>query len=288
MTSGGENGTSGGTEKAGWRLGPWPTVALVAAAVVAVNSTSDYLDMRRSGADFDWWEPFVWEVSSALVIVAIAPAIGWAMRRWPFTRDSLVRPALIHLGLTIPFSIVHIAVIYVVRTWIYALIGGRYGFFDDGWGLVLVYEWRKDVLTYSAIAATYWIFIYIEARRASTAAEAARASADSRIEVRDGAGAVFLNPGDILFMEAAGNYVEFHTAQKTHLVRGTLASWEARLAGRGFVRVHRSRLVNRGRITAWKATPSGDLELALDEGRTIAGSRRYRAALESAQRNGGA
>jgi hypothetical protein len=31
-----------------------------------------------------------------------------------------------------------------------------------------------------------------------------------------------------------------------------------------------------------KPTPSGDLELTLDDGRTMLGSRRYRAALESA------
>lgn len=281
MTAGDDSGTSGEGAKPGWRLSPWLTVALVAAVVVGVNATSDYLDMRRSGADFDWWEPFIWEVSSGLIIVAMAPAIGWAVRRWPFTRDSLIRPALIHLGLTVPFSIVHIAAIWIIRNLIYWLLDARYGFFDDGVGLVLVYEWRKDVLTYSAIAAFYWVFQYIEARRAA-AAEAARAGAgDQRIEVRDGGAAVFLAPSDILFVEAAGNYVEFHTRSRTHLVRGTLASWEARLTARGFVRVHRSRLVNRTAISAIKPTPSGDVEIALTDGRTIAGSRRYRADLQA-------
>jgi hypothetical protein len=237
--------------------------------------------MRRSGADFDWWEPFVWEITSALIIVAMAPLIGRAMRRWPFTRDSLVRPALIHLALTIPFSAVHIMAIYLLRNAVYAVLGGHYGFFDDGVGLVLLYEWRKDVLSYSAIAAFYWVFHYIDARRAVAAADAARAAAgDQRIEVRDGGAAVFLAPADILFVEAAGNYVEFHTATRTHLVRGTLASWEMRLAARGFVRVHRSRLVNRAAIGAIKPTPSGDIEVTLTDGRALVGSRRYRADLQ--------
>jgi DNA-binding LytR/AlgR family response regulator len=94
---------------------------------------------------------------------------------------------------------------------------------------------------------------------------------------------VFLPPADILFVEAAGNYIEFHTATRTHLVRGTLSAWEARLAERGFARVHRSRLVNRARIRALKPTPSGDVEITLDDGRTVLGSRRYRAALAEAQ-----
>jgi hypothetical protein len=281
VTSGGDSGTSGEAAKPAWRPGPWLMVALVALVVIAVNATSDYLDMSRDGSDFDWWEPFIWEASSGAIIIALAPGIGWAMQRWPFTRDSLVRPALIHLGLTIPFSAVHIVAIFLVRNAIYALLGARYGFFDDGVGLVLIYEWRKDVLTYSAIAAFYWMFQYIEARRAA-AADAARAGAgDQRLEIRDGGAAVFLNPRDLLFVEAAGNYIEFHTAGRTHLVRGTLAAWEQRLASRGFVRVHRSRLVNRTAISAIKPTPSGDAELTLTDGRTIVASRRYRAELQA-------
>jgi hypothetical protein len=282
VTSGGDCGTSGEAEKSRWRPRPWLMVTLVATVVIGVNATSDYLDMRRSGADFDWWEPFIWEITSGLIIVAMAPFIGMAMRRWPFTRDSLMRPALIHLGLTIPFSAVHIVAIYLLRNLVYWLAHARYGFFDDGVGLVLLYEWRKDVLTYSAIAAFYWVYQYIEARRAAAADASRVADGDHRIEVRDGGAAVFLSPRDILFVEAAGNYIEFHTTARTHLVRATMAAWEARLATRGFVRVHRSRLVNRARIAALKPTASGDVEITMDDGRVLTGSRRYRAALEGA------
>ena len=69
---------------------------------------------------------------------------------------------------------------------------------------------------------------------------------------------------------------------RTLLARGTLAAFEERLAGRGFVRIHRSRLVNRARVAAFKPTPSGDLEITLDDGSVIGGSRRFRDALESA------
>lgn len=275
MTSGDDCGTSG-TARAEWR--PWFFVLFVALVVVAVNASSDYLEMTRASHDFHWWEPLLWEVSSAIIIVGLAPLIGMAMRRWPLTRDDFIRPGLVHFGLTIPFAILHVAGIYVLRELVYWLAHAHYGYFDDGLGLVLFYEWRKDVLSYAAIAATYWIFNYIAERRRATTAPPL---VDSRIEIRDGATAVFLAPADILLVEAAGNYVEFHTAARTYLVRGTLAAWEAQLAARGFVRVHRSRLVNRASIAAIKPTPSGDVEITLSDGRTIAGSRRYRDALES-------
>lgn len=272
MTSSGENGT-----KRGWaiRVGPWSTVALVGVAVALVNATSGIIE----GAGDHWIEPVLWEGTSALTVIALAPLVGWAVRRWPLRGGGgLLVPALIHFGLTVPFAAVHILAIWLSREAAYWAAGAHYGFFDDGVAITLLYEWRKDVLIYAALAATYWVFQYVAERRLA----AAQPASPERIEVRDGGAAVFLAPGDVTHVEAAGNYVEFHSAAKTHLVRGTLAAWGARLAAKGFVRVHRSRLVNRARIAAIKPTPAGDFEIALDTGQTLAGSRRYRAALERA------
>jgi len=272
VANGGQNGTSGVA-----RLGPWGVVVLVAVAVAFVTASSDLTEIRRSEADIHWAEPVLWEVTSALTIVALAPLIGLAIRRWPPREENLLRTGAIHFGLTLPFSALHVAAIFALRETAYWAVGAHYGFFDeDGVLGTFIYEWRKDVLIYAAIGAVYWWF------QRRTERPPAPQAGDARIEIRDGASAVFLAPAELLLLEAAGNYVEFHTAGRTHLVRGTLAAWEARLAGRGFVRVHRARIVNRGRIAAVKPTPSGDIEITLDSGRTVAGSRRYRAALEAA------
>ena len=73
----------------------------------------------------------------------------------------------------------------------------------------------------------------------------------------------------------------FSVAPLEMLVRGTLNQFEAQLKPHGFVRVHRSRLINRGRIAGFEATPSGDLRIRMTDGREIFGSRRYRENLES-------
>jgi len=75
------------------------------------------------------------------------------------------------------------------------------------------------------------------------------AADDARIEIRDGA-------------------------------RATLAEFEEKLAPHGFVGAQRSRLLSRGRLQSFKPTPSGDLEITLEDGRVMAGSRRFRAAVE--------
>jgi DNA-binding LytR/AlgR family response regulator len=48
---------------------------------------------------------------------------------------------------------------------------------------------------------------------------------------------------DILFLEAMGDYVKVHTAQKFHVVHATLKSIEEKLPSSKFVRVHRSYIV---------------------------------------------
>lgn len=48
---------------------------------------------------------------------------------------------------------------------------------------------------------------------------------------------------EILFLEAMGDYVKVHTAQKFHVVHATLKSIEEKLPGTKFIRVHRSYIV---------------------------------------------
>jgi DNA-binding LytR/AlgR family response regulator len=100
--------------------------------------------------------------------------------------------------------------------------------------------------------------------------------------LRDGSARIRIEPHDVVWVSSAGNYIEYCLASgRTHLVRGTLAAEEARLVQFNIVRVHRTRLVNLSRVSALKAGPNGDFELALDTGQVISGSRRYRGAVTS-------
>lgn len=53
---------------------------------------------------------------------------------------------------------------------------------------------------------------------------------------------------DILWMEALGDYVGFHTKDKRYVVKVTLAFIDNRIAKKNFVRVHRSFMVNTDKI----------------------------------------
>lgn len=83
-----------------------------------------------------------------------------------------------------------------------------------------------------------------------------------------------LPPERIAWVAAAGNYVELHGAGRPLLLRVPLAAVEAALLPHGFVRIHRSTLVNRRRIARVRSA-----DLLLDDGRSLKLGQRFRAQL---------
>lgn len=57
-----------------------------------------------------------------------------------------------------------------------------------------------------------------------------------------------INVDDILYLEAMGDYVKVHTAQKFHVLHATLKSIEEKLPALKFIRVHRSYIVSLNKI----------------------------------------
>jgi DNA-binding LytR/AlgR family response regulator len=53
---------------------------------------------------------------------------------------------------------------------------------------------------------------------------------------------------DILFVETCGDYVTIHCPDKKLTVHGTLKSWEEKLKGFSFMKVHRTTIVNLRKI----------------------------------------
>ena len=53
---------------------------------------------------------------------------------------------------------------------------------------------------------------------------------------------------DILFVESCGDYVQVYCTRKKLMVHGTLKSWEEKLNGSQFVKVHRTIIVNLQKI----------------------------------------
>lgn len=97
-----------------------------------------------------------------------------------------------------------------------------------------------------------------------------------RIVVRDDGDYILIRTPDIEALEAAGNYVRIVQGGRNHLVRGTLTEFERVLDPAGFVRIHRSTVVNMDRVRRVTPQEHGDFIVTLEGGRQYRMSRHFK------------
>ncbi|HEU4592583.1 MAG TPA: LytTR family DNA-binding domain-containing protein [Steroidobacteraceae bacterium] len=97
----------------------------------------------------------------------------------------------------------------------------------------------------------------------------------TRIAVRSAGKTRFVNLADVLWIQAAENYVQLHTATSRHLVHTTMQALLGRLDARVFARIHRSIIVNVRHVAQVASAEQGDYVLTLDNGACIRSSRTY-------------
>lgn len=86
----------------------------------------------------------------------------------------------------------------------------------------------------------------------------------------------FVDPADITWVEAAGDYIVVHSAQKQHRIREPISAMEQRLPADDFVRVSRSAIVNVSAIREVQRWFRGNFVVILRDGTKVTTGARYR------------
>jgi hypothetical protein len=261
-------GTSGGARA----LRAWLAVVALLVLDVFVNVTTQLDDAHRRGVTLPLALPLTLEITSAIAAVAAAGIVYAAVRLAPPGRGPLWRTLAIHLGGTLAFSATHTGLMTLLRMLVFSAVGRIYPWSPRE----LPYEYRKDLLAYVVIGGLFWLLTRRSAAPGATAAQPVGASLPATFDIRDGATLLRVPVGEILAAKAAGNYVEFALDDgRRPLMRASMAQVETALAPHGFVRTHRSWLVNPARVRGLSATGSGDFRIDLGGGLTAPSSRRY-------------
>jgi two-component system LytT family response regulator len=103
--------------------------------------------------------------------------------------------------------------------------------------------------------------------------------ATDRIPVKTGGRVVVIRIADVDWVKAEHDYVSLYVGSKSWLVRETISSIESRFANAGFVRIHRSTLVNVDRIRELRPLDKGEFRVILHDGVELKLSRNFRGAL---------
>jgi DNA-binding LytR/AlgR family response regulator len=214
--------------------------------------------------------PFVDEGSSWVILLLLLwiPWLAWRLAppevhpRWKL---------LVHVPAALAFVAAHVAGFDLLRVAVYAAADKHYGY--GPFLPQLLYEARKDLIGYGLFIGLFSLIDRLLRQQVRAPARAAT------FDIRDGAKLTRVQRDEILAVSSAGNYVEFFLADgRRLLMRAPLRSVERELGPSGFVRTHRSWLVNGGKVTTLKPDGSGDYTVELGR-QSVPLSRRFPAAL---------
>jgi len=103
----------------------------------------------------------------------------------------------------------------------------------------------------------------------------------TRLAVRSPGKTYFVTVSEIDWVGAAENYVELHVGDATHLLHVRMNALEQSLDPRQFLRIHRSLIVNIGRITELHSAMHGEYVVVMRSGVRLQSSRTYHAKLKA-------
>jgi hypothetical protein len=245
---------------------------LIAAATVGVVNTINVVTDLHAMSGHGPAGAVVSEASSWVTLMASFWIIWVAWRLAP----ADVRPRwklLIHIPAALLFALCHVGGFVMLRELIYNLAGAHYefgAFFPN-----FLYELQKDTLGYLLFFGCFTLVEHLLRQQQLIATPGQTLTFD----IRDGAKLTRVRLDEVLAVVSAGNYVEFVLRDRRRLLmRSSLSALETELNPRGFLRTHRSWLVNASRMTALKPEGSGDYAVEL-ETLTAPLSRRFPEAL---------
>lgn len=98
----------------------------------------------------------------------------------------------------------------------------------------------------------------------------------SKIGIKSNGRILFIDPRDVLAVEAEGNYVLLRREKGSDLLRESLSLIAEKLQPFGFIRIHRSVLVNASFVQDIRPCPTGEYQLRLRDGRAYTVTRTYK------------
>ncbi|MFD2056991.1 LytTR family DNA-binding domain-containing protein [Mesorhizobium calcicola] len=265
----------------------WPA-AVSLAAVAVINVMTLLTEAQRAGTPLDAGIPLVLEFSSVSVLLALIPLISVFMRMVPLQPSQWLVALPLYLGMSIALSALHVLGMVTLRKALFWAFWDRSYIFFNAPLTDFLYEYRKDLLSFSVIVLICHLVRRLEEKRRDLTTAGVQSQPADRLALRSGSRTVWVDAASFEWACAAGNYVELHGGGGSRLLRMTLLGLQDLLtrSGVAVVRVHRSRIVNRAKVREVLPTRDGDFVVRLLSGTEVRGSRRYREILAVDERSG--
>jgi DNA-binding LytR/AlgR family response regulator len=97
-----------------------------------------------------------------------------------------------------------------------------------------------------------------------------------RVAIKVGGKIFFIHLGDVVSVQAQGNYVLLQRGTSSHLLRDSISAVEEKLGPYGLIRIHRSVLVNAAFVEGIRPYSTGEYGLQIKGGKEYTVTRTYK------------
>ncbi len=249
----------------------WLAVFGLGMVIAWTNAMTVVDDLSRNQVAYKPWQPYLWEYSSFVVTFGLYFGVFWLSKKASLLDKQWQKHLPIHVLATVFFSLIHVVLMVLIRKAVYIWMGDQYDF--GHWPSELWYEYRKDFFTYFIFLLLLTAYQYWAQQQAITTSQ------QEKLKVKNQQGVHWIALADISRIESGGNYIYVHTREQVLPMRATMAEIEKDLRGGGFIRVHRSYIINSAQIKAVTDRSKDPCFVLLSDNKKIPVSRKYRADL---------
>jgi two-component system, LytTR family, response regulator len=111
--------------------------------------------------------------------------------------------------------------------------------------------------------------------------QAVSARPNPRLAIKTQGRVLFINPKEVIAVRAEGNYVLLERASGSYLLREAISVMAGKLSAYGFIRIHRSILVNSALVEEIRPWPTGEYRLRVKGGKEYMVTRSYKKNLKT-------
>jgi two-component system LytT family response regulator len=98
----------------------------------------------------------------------------------------------------------------------------------------------------------------------------------SRIAIRTGGKILFIDPADVIAVEAEDHYVMLHHKSGSYMLHESISTMAEKLSLFGFIRIHRSSLINAAFVEEIQPLATGEYTLRVRGGKKYTATRTYK------------
>lgn len=237
-----------------------------------------FLHFKSQGAYYPIKSMLISVFGSYYIFLLFVPCVYLLKRRFDIIKNW--QNVFVHVAFAILMASIHIVLASVFN---HLYLANKLPLFDR-----INYGFQNDFLLIligycGLLVAAYFVDYYSKFKTKESELMALKVSETERINhllIKHNHKLFRVLLEDIKYVEAYDNYLKIHSTQKTYLIRKTLKSLNEELKDLGFIRTHRSIIVNKSFVENIEALKSGDAMVRLFTGEHLKLSRSYKANLQ--------